>query len=140
MQFPCFTLQYHDLFPSCLLLVVVKHRNCNMEKTFKRNIQKLVIFMLIAAIIPLFGLLVPLLPHMISGIVFLLLIIGWVLFCFFILLLGSAVILELPCPKLFRRLILIAWFSFYTLLCWGWATLVMLVGMQIFGHVYIIRR
>ena len=106
-----------------------------MEKTFKRNIQKLVIFMLIAAIIPLFGLLVPLLPHMISGIIFLLLIIGWVLFCFFILLLGSAVILELPCQKLFRRLILIAWFSFYTLLCWGWATLVILVGMQIFGHV-----
>lgn len=57
--------------------------------------------MQIAAIIPLFGLLVPLLPHMISGIVFLLLIIGWVLFGFFILLLGSAVILELPCQKLF---------------------------------------
>jgi hypothetical protein len=72
---------------------------------------------------------------MISGIVFLLLIIGWVLFCFFILLLGSAVILELPCQKLFRLLILIAWFPFYTLLCWGWATLVILVGMQIFGHV-----
>ena len=106
-----------------------------MEKTFKRNIQKLVIFTLIAAIIPLFGLLVPLLPHMISGIVFLLLIIGWVLFCFFLLLLGSSVILELPCQKLFRRLILIVWFPFYTLLCWGWATLVILVGMQIFGHV-----
>ena len=58
--------------------------------------------MLIAAIIPLFGLLVPLLQHMISGIVFLLLIIGWGLFCFFFLLLGSSVILELPCQKLFR--------------------------------------
>ena len=91
--------------------------------------------MLIAAIIPLFGLLVPSLPHMISGIVFLLLIIGWVLFCFFILILGSSVILELPCQKLFRLLILIAWFPFYTLLCWRWATLVILVGKQIFGHV-----
>ena len=106
-----------------------------MEKTFKRNIQKLVIFMLIAAIIPLFGLLGPLLPSPLSGIVLLLLTVGWILFCFFVLLLGSAVILELPCQKLFRRLILIAWFPFYTLLCWGWATLVMLVGMQIFGHV-----
>ena len=91
--------------------------------------------MLIAAIIPLFGLLVPLLPHMISRIVFLLLIIGWVLFCFFLLLLGSSVILELPCQKLLRRLILIVWFPFYTLLCWGWVTLVILVGMQIFGHI-----
>ena len=91
--------------------------------------------MLIAVIIPLFGLLVPLLPHMISGSVFLLLIIGWGLFYFVLLLLGSSVILELPCQKLFRRLILIAWFPFYTMLCWGWATLVMLIGMQIFGHV-----
>ena len=106
-----------------------------MEKTFKRNIQKLVIFMLIAAIIPLFGLLVPLLPHMISGIVFLLITVGWVLFCFFVLLWGGMVILTLPCSEFLRRLIYIAWIPLFTLLCWGWATLVMLFGMQIFGHV-----
>ena len=91
--------------------------------------------MLIAAIIPLFGLLVPLLPSPISGIVLLLLTVGWILFCFFILLLGRAVILELPCQKLFRRLICIAWFPFYTLLCWGWATLIILIFISIFGDV-----
>ena len=106
-----------------------------MEKTFKRNIQKLVIFMLIAAVIPLFWLLGPLLPSPLSGIVLLLLTVGWILFCFFVLLLGSAVILGCPGKKLFRRLICIAWFPFYTLLCWGWATLIILIFISIFGDV-----
>ena len=83
--------------------------------------------MLIAAIIPLFGLLGPLLPSPLSGIVLLLLTVGWILFCFFVLLVGSAVILGCPGKKLFRRLICIAWFPFYTLLCWGWATLIILI-------------
>ena len=91
--------------------------------------------MLTAAVIPLFWLLGPLLPSPLSGIVLLLLTVGWILFCFFVLLLGSAVILELPCQKLFRRLILIAWFPFYTLLCWGWATLIILIFISIFGDV-----
>ena len=106
-----------------------------MEKTFKRNIQKLVIFMLIAAIIPLFGLLGPLLPSPLSGIVLLLLTVGWILFCFFVLLLGGAVILGCPGKKLFQRLICIAWFPFYTLLCWGWANLIILIFISIFGDV-----
>ena len=54
-----------------------------MENTFKRNIQKLLIFMLTAAVIPLFWLLGPLLPSPLSGIVLLLLTVGWILFCFF---------------------------------------------------------
>ena len=91
--------------------------------------------MLTAAVIPLFWLLGPLLPSPLSGIVLLLLTVGWILFCFFVLLLGSAVILELPCQKLFRRLILIAWFAFYTLLCWGWATLIILIFISIFGDI-----
>ena len=39
--------------------------------------------MLTAAVIPLFWLLGPLLPSPLSGIVLLLLTVGWILFCFF---------------------------------------------------------
>ena len=91
--------------------------------------------MLTAAVIPLFWLLGPLLPSPLSGIVLLLLTVGWILFCFFVLLWGSAVILGAPGKKLFKRLICIAWFPFYTLLCWGWATLIILIFISIFSDV-----
>ena len=91
--------------------------------------------MLIAAIIPLFTLPVPLLPDMIRGAVFLLITVVWGLYCLFVLLWGGMVIFDLPCQKFFRRVIFIAWLPFYTLLCWAWATLMILVMMQIFGHV-----
>ena len=67
-----------------------------MENTFKRNIQKLLIFMLTAAVIPLFWLLGPLLPSPLSGIVLLLLTVGWILFCFFRPALGQCGNIGLP--------------------------------------------
>ena len=95
-----------------------------MEDTLKRNIRQLGIFMLIAAVIPLFSLLFPLLPMIIRQIAALIMTICCPLFYLWVLLFGGAVIFALPCKKIFRRLIFAAWIPLYTLLCWGWTTLI----------------
>lgn len=106
-----------------------------MDRKFKQDIIKLGVFMLIAAIIPCFILLVPLLPDVIHQIVLLGTTVVYPLFCCFVLIWGSLIIWALPVKKFFRRLIFIVWLSFYVLLCWAWATLAILLMMQIYGHV-----
>ena len=107
----------------------------NMEDALKRNIRKLGTFMSIAAVIPLFVLLLPLLPGIIRQITVLIIIICCLLFYLWVLLFGGAVIFALPYKKIFRRLIFIAWLPFYTLLYWWWTTIICMGFMSIYGHV-----
>ena len=107
-----------------------------MDDVLKRNIGKLGIFMSIAAVIPLFILLLPLLPGIIREITVLLIIICCLLFYFLVLSFGGIVILALHYKKIFRRLILIVWLLFYTLLYWVWITIICMVFMLIHGHVW----
>ena len=106
-----------------------------MKDTFRSNIRGLGMLILIASAIPWFILTVPLLPSIFRQIVLLITVISYPLLCFYNLLFGGAVILSLPCKKLFNRLIFIAWIVIYTLLCWGWANIIIVVMMSISGHV-----
>ena len=100
-----------------------------MDNKLKNNLCFLGIFILIAAVIPLLNLLVPSLPEIIRQMV-LLIIISYPLCCLFVLIWGSLIIWNLPCKKFLRRIIFIVWLALYTLLCWGWATLVIFFMLQ----------
>lgn len=100
-----------------------------MDNELKNNLCFLGIFILIAAVIPLLNLLVPSLPEIIRQMV-LLIIISYPLCCLFVLIRGSLIIWDLPCKKFLRRIIFIVWLALYTLLCWGWATLVIFFMLQ----------
>jgi hypothetical protein len=100
-----------------------------MDNKLKNNLWFLRIIILIAAVIPLLNLLVPSLPEIIRQMV-LLIIISYPLCCLLVLIWGSLIIWDLPCKKFLRRIIFIVWLALYTLLCWGWATLVIFFMLQ----------
>ena len=106
-----------------------------MEDALKKNIRNLGIFISIAAVIPLFVLLLPLFPGIIRQIAVLIITICCPLFYLWVLLFGGAVIFALPYKKIFRILIFIAWLPFYTLLYWWWTTIICMGFMSIYGHV-----
>ena len=101
----------------------------SMDNHLKHEIRILGILIPVAAVIPLLNLTIALLPDIIRQMV-LLIIISYPLCCLFVLIWGSLIIWDLPCKKFLRRIIFIVWLALYTLLCWGWATLVIFFMLQ----------
>ena len=103
-----------------------------MADSLKHNIRKLGIFMLIAAVLPLFSLPLKFLPDILSKIALIITIL-YLPFCLWVLVFGSMIIFRSPCKKIFRHLIFIVWSLLYAALCWCWLTLVFFWCMSING-------
>ena len=101
-----------------------------MDGAIKKNIRNLGIFLLITAAVPLLNLLLPVLPDIIRQIA-ILITVNYPLLCLCALVWGSFIIRQLPCKKCCRWIIFTVWLILYTLLCWSWLIVTIIIMMKI---------
>ena len=104
-----------------------------MENELKKNIRKTAIFMLIAGTVPFILYLSVFLTDVISLPVVCITQYLYLISCFFIWIWGSVkVVWKLPCRKLFRVPLSLAWLIFYPILCCHWYLLFCWFLSQVF--------
>ena len=103
-----------------------------MDRTLKRNILKLGIFMLVAACIPLLLFSLPLDMDPIGVVSTPYVAIAYMFFCLSILIWGSIQIWRLPIKGLQRTVIFLSWAILYPSLCvWWYLQCVLLLALTI---------